>query len=102
MVTKETVASSLITIHNITFLMRLMSELRDAIAEGTLPAYVRKFLQDFFPLATPAPCKHCPPRWVKGALDSVGIATDDLFDWNDAANELADMPHHHSKEKCED
>lgn len=102
LVTKEPVAASLITIHNIRFLMTLMSELREAIADGVLPAYVRKFLQEFFPLATAAPCAHCPPRWVKGALDSVGITTDDIFNWNSDAKELPDMPHHHSRDKCED
>jgi queuine tRNA-ribosyltransferase len=101
-VTKEPVASTLLTIHNFCFLMRLMSELRNAIAENVLPAYVRTFLREFFPLATPAPCDHCPPRWVKGALDSVGIGTDDMFDWGENPKELPDMPHHHSKDKGEE
>jgi len=79
-----------------------MSELRNAIAEGALPTYVRTFLREFFPLATPAPCDHCPPRWVKNALDSVGIPTDDMFDWSEGAKELPDMPHHRSKDKGED
>jgi len=100
-VTKEPAAASLITIHNITFLMTLMSEMREAIAEDRLPSWVRSFLQEFFPLAKPTPCTHCPPRWVKGALDSVGIRTDDLFDWRETSKELPDMPHHHSKDMCE-
>lgn len=103
LVTKEPVASSLITIHNISFLMQLMSELREAIAADALPAYVRNFLKDFFPLATPSPSAYCPPRWVKHALDSVGITTDDLFDWkSEDAKELPDMPHHHSRDKKDD
>jgi len=99
LVTKEPVASSLLTIHNIHFLMTLMGELREAIAKGELPAYVRSFLSEFFPTAQPAPCDTCPPRWVKGALDSVGINTDDMFDWGAHAKELKDMPHHQSREK---
>lgn len=93
-VTKEPVASSIITVHNIHFLMTLLNEMRESIGEGTFPAWVRKFLQVLFPSATPAPCKHCPPRWVKQALESVDIPVADLFDWSETSIELADMPRH--------
>eukprot|EP00450_Noctiluca_scintillans_P032705 CAMPEP_0194549432 /NCGR_PEP_ID=MMETSP0253-20130528/95199_1 /TAXON_ID=2966 /ORGANISM="Noctiluca scintillans" /LENGTH=473 /DNA_ID=CAMNT_0039396861 /DNA_START=47 /DNA_END=1468 /DNA_ORIENTATION=- len=93
-VTKESMAASLITIHNIHFMMTLLKDLRNAIQAGTLPSWVRAFLQELFPSAKPAPCPDCPPRWVHGALASVGIETDDLFDWREGAKELPDMPHH--------
>merc|ERR1711920_951416 len=73
-VTKEAVAASIITIHNIHFLMYLTNEMREAIGAGTFPNWVRCFLQELFPSAKPAPCAQCPPRWVKLALDSVNIA----------------------------
>merc|ERR1712039_204305 len=86
-------------VHNIHFLMTLLNEMRDAIGDGTFPDWVRKFLQGLFPTATPAPCKFCPPRWVKQALDSVNISIADLFDWSDTSVELADMPRHVEKKK---
>lgn len=94
-VTKEPVAASLITLHNLHFMLNLLTEMREAIRAGTFSEWVRQFLKDFFPTAGPAPCKHCPPRWVKGALDACGIALDDLFDWGEGAEELPDMPRDH-------
>lgn len=93
-VTKEPVASSLITVHNLTFMKRLMQDMRDAIKDGSLREWVRRFLQVLFPEAKPAPCDHCPPRWVRDALAAAGIDTEDLFDWGESAKELPDMPHH--------
>jgi len=91
-VTKEAVAATLITQHNLWFMLNLLTEMRTAIEAGTLGDWVRKFLQDFFPAATPPPCKHCPPRWVRDALRAAGILVDDLFDWGPDAKELPDMP----------
>eukprot|EP00439_Symbiodinium_sp_Y106_P083047 s653_g22.t2 len=82
-VTKEPVAAQLITLHNLWFMLNLLQEMRQQIKSGTFPDWVRRFLQDFFPMAKPAPCEHCPPRWVKDALDLCGIAVDDLFDWSE-------------------
>jgi len=103
-VTKEPVAASMITLHNLHFMLNLLSEMRAAIREGTFPEWVRRFLQDFFPTAGPAPCKRCPPRWVKDALDACGIPLDDLFDWSEGAEELPDMPRDHGSAKggCKD
>merc|ERR1719264_2503830 len=61
-VTKEPVAASLITLHNLHFMLGLLSEMREVIRAGNFSDWVRKFLQDFFPKATPPPCKYCPPR----------------------------------------
>lgn len=90
-VTKEPVAASLITQHNLHFMLTLLSEMREQIRNNTFNEWVRKFLQDFFPSARPAPCSACPPRWVRSALEACGIGLDDIFDWS-AAEELPDMP----------
>jgi len=95
-VTKEPVASSLITLHNLHFLLSLLSEMREVIKAGNFSDWVQKFLQDFFPKATPPPCKYCPPRWVRDALKSVNILLDDLFDWSQGNEELPDMPRDHA------
>mmetsp|Transcript_28779 Transcript_28779/g.66891 ORF Transcript_28779/g.66891 Transcript_28779/m.66891 type:complete len:459 (+) Transcript_28779:101-1477(+) len=91
-VTKEPIAASLITHHNLHFMLSLLREMREAIKAQTFPEWVRKFLQDFFPAAHPPPCKFCPPRWVKDALEAAKIPVDDIFDWSDGAQELPDMP----------
>eukprot|EP00405_Crypthecodinium_cohnii_P009238 CAMPEP_0206425644 /NCGR_PEP_ID=MMETSP0324_2-20121206/3911_1 /ASSEMBLY_ACC=CAM_ASM_000836 /TAXON_ID=2866 /ORGANISM="Crypthecodinium cohnii, Strain Seligo" /LENGTH=471 /DNA_ID=CAMNT_0053890459 /DNA_START=43 /DNA_END=1458 /DNA_ORIENTATION=- len=90
-VTKEPVAASLITLHNLHFMLTLLTEMREAIRANTFPQWVRKFLQDFFPSASPPPCERCPPRWVRDALKAAGIDVEDIFDWS-AKEELADMP----------
>lgn len=97
-VTKEPVAASLITLHNLHFMLSLLSEMREAIRKDVFADWVRKFLQDFFPTATPPPCPRCPPWWVKAALEAAGIKIDDLFDWSEGSEELPDMPRDHSKE----
>jgi len=94
-VTKEPVAASLITWHNLHFMLTLLTEMREAIKAGTFTAWIRRFLQDFFPTAGPAPCQFCPPRWVKDALECCGVPLDDLFDWGKDAEELPDMPRDH-------
>merc|ERR1712118_370368 len=91
-VTKEAAAASLITLHNLHFMLSLLSEMREVIKAGNLRPWVRKFLQDFFPSAKPPPCGVCPPRWVKDALAVCDIQLDDLFDWSPGNKELADMP----------
>merc|ERR1719401_1542382 len=91
-VTKEPVAATLITQHNLHFMLNLLTEMREAIKAGTFVEWVRRFLQDFFPGAGPPPCKQCPPRWVRDALRAADILLDDLFDWSPEAEELPDMP----------
>jgi len=95
-VTKEPVAASLITLHNLHFMLNLLTEMREAIKKDTFSEWVRRFLQDFFPTATPPPCPRCPPRWVRDALAACGIGLDDLFDWSETSEELPDMPKDHS------
>lgn len=91
-VTKEPAAASLITMHNLYFMLSLLTEMREAILAKRFSEWVRDFLQGFFPTAKPAPCEFCPPRWVKDALASCDIQLDDLFDWSENAKELPDMP----------
>lgn len=99
-VTKEQVAATLITSHNLHFMLNLLTEMRERIKAGTFAAWVRQFLRDFFPTAGPPPCPRCPPRWVKDALTAAGIPVDDLFDWQ-AGEELPDMPRDHGGGKGE-
>eukprot|EP00929_Paragymnodinium_shiwhaense_P087424 TRINITY_DN47602_c0_g1_i1.p1 TRINITY_DN47602_c0_g1~~TRINITY_DN47602_c0_g1_i1.p1 ORF type:complete len:483 (-),score=139.68 TRINITY_DN47602_c0_g1_i1:82-1530(-) len=91
-VTKETSAASLITLHNLHFMLTLLTEMREAIKAGSFKDWVRRFVQGFFPNATPAPCSVCPPRWVRDALAACDIPIDDLFDFSEGVKELADMP----------
>merc|ERR1712217_25309 len=98
-VTKESVTSSLITQHNLWFMLNLLREMREAIKNNTFPDWVRTFLKDFFPAATPAPCDKCPPRWVRAALQACDINIDDLFDFKEGNEELPDMPHDGKEKK---
>ncbi|XP_026487463.1 queuine tRNA-ribosyltransferase catalytic subunit [Vanessa tameamea] len=65
-VSVETVACHLISVHNIAFQMRLMRTMRENIENGTFP----KFVKDFF-------CEVYPdnnfPNWIVNSLHSVGI-----------------------------
>merc|ERR1719499_3033860 len=92
-VTKETVACSLITQHNLHFMLNLFVEMREAIRSNTLSVWVRSFLKDFFPTATPPPCDKCPPRWVRSAMHACSIEIDDMFDFKEGNEELPDMTH---------
>lgn len=82
---KEGVASTLITVHNLSFMMRLMDRMRQAILNQTFSTFTRKFLTTLYP-------RGCPPHWVKDALREAGIEIEDLFDWT--AEPQKDMPHH--------
>lgn len=92
-VTKESVAFHMLQQHNLHFMFNLLSEMREAIKSSTFPDWVRSFLMDFFPTATPAPCSRCPPRWVRSAMQACHIDIDDLFDFKEGNEELPDMPH---------
>eukprot|EP00397_Hematodinium_sp_SG-2012_P043982 GEMP01049014.1.p1 GENE.GEMP01049014.1~~GEMP01049014.1.p1 ORF type:complete len:451 (+),score=118.17 GEMP01049014.1:53-1405(+) len=88
LVTKEGVASTLITVHNLTYMMHLMARMREAILNQTFPSFVRTFLATLFPRENT-----CPPLWVKNALKEAQIDVDSLFDWENAEVQ-EDMPHH--------
>jgi tRNA-guanine family transglycosylase len=68
-VAKETVASTLISIHNITYQMRLMKGIRQSIEEDRFPDFIRQFCRDLFPNSD-------IPQWAVEAFRSVNVELD--------------------------
>ncbi|CAG9567041.1 unnamed protein product [Danaus chrysippus] len=66
-VSSETVACHLISVHNIYFQMRLMRTMRENIEKGTFPEFVKQFMNEVYPQKT-------FPSWVVNSLSSVGIS----------------------------
>ncbi|CAH0700721.1 unnamed protein product [Spodoptera exigua] len=66
-VTVETVACHLISVHNIAYQMNLMRTMRENIEKGTFPQFVQTFVSEYY-----ADCEEIPP-WVINSLGSVGI-----------------------------
>lgn len=67
--TQETGACHLISIHNISYQMRLMRQIRDHIRDGRFEEFAVEFLSKLYP-------SNDTPRWVVAALESVGIQID--------------------------
>ncbi|XP_021194758.3 queuine tRNA-ribosyltransferase catalytic subunit [Helicoverpa armigera] len=65
-VTVETVACHLLSVHNIAYQMNLMRTMRENIENGTFPQFVQKFVSEYF-----TDCEY--PKWVIESLSSVGI-----------------------------
>ncbi|TFK54459.1 tRNA-guanine transglycosylase [Heliocybe sulcata] len=65
-VTLETVAAHAVTMHNLTFQAQVMGGARDAIMQGTFPAYLHKFFDNYFGDVG-------YPEWCVNALRSVGV-----------------------------
>ncbi|CAB3231187.1 unnamed protein product [Arctia plantaginis] len=65
-VTVETVACHLISIHNIAYQMQLMRSMRENIENQTFPQFVQEFVNAYYPDAN-------YPDWVINSLSSVGI-----------------------------
>uniref|UniRef100_A0A2A4JH85 Queuine tRNA-ribosyltransferase catalytic subunit 1 n=1 Tax=Heliothis virescens TaxID=7102 RepID=A0A2A4JH85_HELVI len=65
-VTVETVACHLLSVHNIAYQMNLMRTMRENIEKGTFPQFVQKFVSEYF-----TDCEY--PKWVIESLSSVGI-----------------------------
>lgn len=65
-VTAETVACHLLTVHNIAFQLKLMKDMRTSIANQTFP----KFIKDF--MTTVYPNKEYP-KWILDALNAVNV-----------------------------
>jgi queuine tRNA-ribosyltransferase len=63
-------ASSLVTYHNVTFMQRLGSEIREAIREGRYPEYVRESVKRHYP-------KGDVPDWVIEGCTLAGILLED-------------------------
>ncbi|KAJ1521402.1 hypothetical protein ONE63_003076 [Megalurothrips usitatus] len=65
-VTNETVACQLVSVHNIAFQLRLMQRIRASIMEDTFPTFVRSFMKCRFPDSS-------YPKWIVEALSAVSI-----------------------------
>ncbi|XP_013776463.2 queuine tRNA-ribosyltransferase catalytic subunit 1-like [Limulus polyphemus] len=65
-VTKETVACHLVTVHNIAYQMSLMKSIRDSIKSDKFPVFVQEFMLKVYP-------KKDYPKWVTDALAAVNI-----------------------------
>ncbi|CAD7940398.1 unnamed protein product [Amoebophrya sp. A120] len=90
--------ATLLTIHNIRFMMRLMTSMREAILESRFKAWVVDFLQNLYPATNK--CKKSggktiiPPTWVKEALIQGAKITEleKAFDWENGIPSTEDMP----------
>ncbi|XP_001607235.2 queuine tRNA-ribosyltransferase catalytic subunit [Nasonia vitripennis] len=65
-VTIETVACHILTVHNIAFQMRLMREIRESIEEKRFPKYVQDYMLKVYP-------EKNYPEWIADALRAVNI-----------------------------
>lgn len=68
MVTRETVACHLVTLHNVHYQLQLMRSLREAIQQSTFPEVASNLLQRLHANETEG-----IPVWVREAMSSVGI-----------------------------
>lgn len=65
-VTRETVACHLLSVHNVAFQMNLMKSIRESIKENRFPEFVKSFMKKVYP-------DHQYPKWIRDALHSVNI-----------------------------
>lgn len=65
-VTVETVACHLLSVHNIAFQMKLMRDIRESIKEQRFPEFIQQYMLDVYP------DKEYPP-WIISALEAVNI-----------------------------
>ncbi|KAG9301268.1 hypothetical protein G9A89_012651 [Geosiphon pyriformis] len=65
--TRETVGCHLITLHNLSYQLRLMESIRQAIIEDSYPLFVQKFFKDLFR------GRDNYPEWAVNALRSLNI-----------------------------
>ncbi|ESP03247.1 hypothetical protein LOTGIDRAFT_205064 [Lottia gigantea] len=65
-VTQETVACSLITIHNIAYQLQLMKRIRESILKDEFPVFIQTFFTTMFP-------NKQYPIWAVNALKSVNV-----------------------------
>uniref|UniRef100_A0A0A9XKY3 Queuine tRNA-ribosyltransferase catalytic subunit 1 n=1 Tax=Lygus hesperus TaxID=30085 RepID=A0A0A9XKY3_LYGHE len=68
-VTLETVACHLLSVHNVFYQLRLMRDMRESIKIQQFPQFVRKFMKNMF-VDTEV------PKWIREALDAVNINLD--------------------------
>lgn len=68
-VTTETVACHLLSVHNISYQLQLMKSIRKSIEQQCFPEFVRKFMANMFPSKE-------YPQWIVDALVAVDIHLD--------------------------
>jgi len=66
-VTHETVACHLLTVHNVSFQMTLMKRIRESIMNKSYPSFVKSFMKKIYP-------EENYPQWSSDALLAVGIS----------------------------
>ncbi|KAK9870017.1 hypothetical protein WA026_006112 [Henosepilachna vigintioctopunctata] len=66
-VTNIPVACHLLTIHNVSFQLRLMKDIRNSVSENTFPEFVADFMLKNYP-------KKDYPNWIKESLAKVNIS----------------------------
>lgn len=66
--TNNPVGVQLLTQHNITFMMRLVRDMRNAVMEDRFPDYCRSFVRNHFPQSEDV------PSWVVDALQEAGVS----------------------------
>ncbi|CAG8708889.1 3017_t:CDS:2 [Ambispora leptoticha] len=65
--TRETVGCHLLTLHNLSYQLRLMRSIREAIIEDRYPEFIQKFFKELFG------GREKYPEWAVNALRSVNI-----------------------------
>jgi tRNA-guanine transglycosylase len=65
-VTRETVACHLLTIHNLTYLLNLMNSVRQSIVKNVFPEFIRDFMKRLYP-------DGIYPNWAVHALQYVHV-----------------------------
>lgn len=65
-VTVETVACHLLSIHNIAFQMKLMKDIRQSIQEQRFPEFIQQYMLHLFPNKE-------YPSWIVDALETVNV-----------------------------
>lgn len=65
---KDTVGCHLVSNHNVAFQLRLMRQMREAIAKDEFPGWIKKFFYGYF-----GGDKTKYPQWSVNALQTVGV-----------------------------
>lgn len=65
-VTLEPVACSILSVHNVAFQLRLMSDIREAILQDRFPDFIKSFMAEHF-------AGREVPTWIVDALKSVNV-----------------------------
>lgn len=68
------IAVQLVTQHNVTYMMGLVSRMREVILQKEFPLFVRNFMKKHFADESNTTSNEQVPEWVKGALNAAGIS----------------------------